>query len=65
MFEKLGKYPEIKLAVWFNSADLDFRFDKSENKVARAYWLDETPQTLAAFKKGLADFGYKPVRLIK
>jgi hypothetical protein len=51
MFENMQNYPNIKIAVWFSSADYD-----SEGNVARPYWLDETPETLAAFKKGLAAF---------
>jgi hypothetical protein len=51
MFDTIGNYPNIKVAVWFSSADYD-----SEGNVARPYWLNETPETLAAFKKGLSAF---------
>jgi len=47
MFAHIGDYPNIKLAVWFNAADYD------GSVPARPYWLDETPETLAAFKRGL------------
>ncbi len=47
MFAHLGDYPNIKLAVWFNAADYD------GDVPARPYWLDETPETLAAFRRGL------------
>lgn len=48
MFEHINKYPNIKIAVWFSSADWD-----SNGNVARPYWLDETPRTTEAFRKGL------------
>ena len=44
MFAHIGDYPNIKLAVWFSAADYD------GETPARPYWLDETPETLAAFK---------------
>ena len=52
MFEKLPDYPEIKIAVWFSAADYDVR-PGFEGRVARPYWLDETPETLEAFKSGV------------
>lgn len=48
MFENIGKYNNIKIAVWFSAADYD-----ENGNVARPYWLDETPGTLEAFKNGL------------
>lgn len=47
MFAHIGDYPNIKLAVWFSAADYD------GDVPARPYWLDETPETLAAFRRGL------------
>ena len=47
MFAHIGDYPNIKLAVWFSAADYD------GDVAARPYWLDETPETLAAFRRGL------------
>lgn len=52
MFSVLPKYPLIKVAVWFSSADYDPRPGK-KGVVSRPYWLDETPQTLEAFGKGV------------
>lgn len=52
MFEGLKTYPNIKMAFWFNSADLDER-EGANGAVARPYWLDETPQTTKAFSEGL------------
>ena len=52
MFDCIDKYENIKIAVWFNFADYDFREDR-KNQVSRPYWLDETPETTEAFKEGL------------
>ena len=49
MFENIGKYRNLKIAVWFSSADYD-----DNGQVARPYWLDETPETLETFRNGLA-----------
>ncbi len=51
MFENIGKYENIKVAVWFSYADFDYREGKN-GAVSRPYWLDETPDTLAAFARG-------------
>lgn len=48
MFDHIGDYPNLKIAVWFSYADFD------GDTPARPYWLDETPETLAAFRDGLA-----------
>lgn len=50
MFGVLPKYTNIKAAVWFSYADFDI---KDGVTPSRPYWLDETDQTLAAFKRGL------------
>ena len=47
MFAHIGDYPNIRIAVWFSAADYDGEI------AARPYWLDETPETLAAFRRGL------------
>lgn len=47
-FEK-KKYSNIKVAVWFNAAD----YDAETNQVCRSFWLDETEESLAAFRDGL------------
>ncbi len=52
MFKHLKDYPNIRIAVWFNSADYDSRLG-FEGKVARPYWIDETPETLRAFMEGI------------
>lgn len=48
MFAHIGDYPNIKIAVWFSYADFDGEIP------ARPYWLDETPETLEAFRRGFA-----------
>ncbi len=50
MFEHIDDYPNIRIAVWFSFADFD---DANGGTPARTYWLDETPQTLEAFRQGL------------
>lgn len=52
MFASLGDYENIKMAFWFNSADLDPR-EEMGGAVARPYWLDETPEIAKAFSDGL------------
>lgn len=54
MFRDLKKYPNIKLAFWFNSADYDSRPEFLDN-LARPYWFDETPETTKAFAEGLRE----------
>ena len=53
MFADLKTFPNIKAAVWFHYADFDTRPGR-EGTAARPYWLDETPETLEAFRRGLA-----------
>ncbi len=50
MFSNLHKYPNIKAAVWYSAADYD---PKDWTTVARPYWLNETDETLEAFRRGL------------
>ena len=50
MFQHIGDYPNIRMAVWFSFADFD---DANGGVPARTYWLDETPETLEAFRQGL------------
>ena len=52
MFQHIGDYPNIRIAVWFSHADFD---EANNNTPARTYWLDETPETLEAFRKGLEE----------
>ncbi|MBQ3135527.1 MAG: hypothetical protein IJB75_06930 [Oscillospiraceae bacterium] len=50
MFDHIHDYPNIRMAVWFSFADFD---DANGGVPARTYWLDETPETLEAFRRGL------------
>ena len=50
MFDHIESYPNIRMAVWFSFADFD---DANGGTPARTYWLDETPETLEAFRQGL------------
>lgn len=49
MFKSLPKYKNIKAAVWWSYYDPD----PITKKPARRYWLDETPETIKAFKNGI------------
>lgn len=52
MFTHIGDYENIKAAVWFNWGDRDYREGK-EDIIARPYYLDETPETLDMFRRGV------------
>ncbi|MBQ8892935.1 MAG: hypothetical protein IJ043_00820 [Clostridia bacterium] len=54
MFSAIKKYKNIKMALWWSNADYDFRGEVP--KLARPYWLDETEETVEAFKKGVAAY---------
>lgn len=49
MFNDIKEYKNIKAAVWWSHYDPD----PETKKPARKYWLDETPETLNAFKRGV------------
>lgn len=55
MFKSIKNYPNIKMALWWSSRDYDFR-DETYTKVARPYFLDETKETLDAFKQGMKEY---------
>lgn len=52
MFKNLHRYPNIKAAVWFSAPDMDMR-PGYEGKISRPYMLDETEDTLEAFRRGI------------
>ena len=52
MFKNLHRYPNIKAAVWFSAPDIDMR-PGHEGTVSRPYMLDETDETLSAFRQGI------------
>lgn len=49
MFSDIKNHKNIKAAVWFSEAD----YNPENGEVARPYFLDETPETIQAFKEGL------------
>ncbi|MCR4601332.1 MAG: hypothetical protein K5767_06325 [Clostridia bacterium] len=51
MFDRIGDYKRLKVAVWWNSCDYD---EDDPETVSRPYWITETPYTQARFAKGLA-----------
>lgn len=53
MFKNINDYPNIKAAVWFSVADYDPDYVETL-QVSRPYWLDETKETLDAFKAGIS-----------
>jgi hypothetical protein len=54
MFNSLENYPNIKMALWWSSADYDLR--NGGKVLARPYWLDQTDETVEAFRKGIAEY---------
>ncbi|HYE81010.1 MAG TPA: glycosyl hydrolase [Clostridia bacterium] len=52
MFANIGRYKNLKAAVWWSYADFDYRKSK-DGTPARRYWLDEKPEYLKAFREGL------------
>jgi mannan endo-1,4-beta-mannosidase len=57
MFKNIGKYKNIKIAVWFSYADFDTDPKTGKKIEARPYRMDETPETLEAFRRGLREYG--------
>lgn len=51
MFDQMGRFTKIKIAVWWNGIDWD-----TSGKPGRIYLLDETEETTAAFREGLQKF---------
>lgn len=50
MFQQLPKYPDIKVAIWWNGCD----WAVPGEVPARPYWVNENEQTLNSFKVGWA-----------
>ena len=55
MFKQIKKYPNIKMALWWSSADYDMSV-ANYKKVARPYFLDENDDTTAAFREGIKEY---------
>ena len=51
MFRYMPGYDRIQVAIWWNGIDWD-----DEGNPGRIYRLDETPETLDAFRRGLIPF---------
>ncbi|MBP2634372.1 MAG: celH [Firmicutes bacterium] len=51
MFEQIGQFDKIKVAIWWNGIDRD-----SQGNPGRIYLLDETEETTEAFRQGLTKF---------
>lgn len=49
MFQHIGKYDRIKVAVWWDGCDWD-----AEGNVARSYFIDETDELVQIFRENLA-----------
>lgn len=58
MFESIKEYKNIKMALWWSSADYDMRKETYKH-VARPYFLDETEETTAAFREGVKKYKKK------
>lgn len=52
MFDSIKNYDNIKMALWWSSADYDMR-EETYKTLARPYFLDETEETTQAFRKGI------------
>lgn len=55
MFQSIKKYDNIKMALWWSSADYDMR-EATYKTLARPYFLDETEETTRAFREGIAEY---------
>lgn len=48
MFDSLDQFPKLEGLIWWNYADYD-----RKGRIARPYYIDETPEVMRAFKEGL------------
>lgn len=55
MFTSIKKYDNIKMALWWSSADYDMR-EATYKTLARPYFLDETEETTRAFREGIKEY---------
>ena len=60
MFDGIGLFPRISLAVWWSGTDWD-----QDGKAARIYRLDETQETLEAFSLGIKAYKEGGVTLLE
>jgi mannan endo-1,4-beta-mannosidase len=50
MFQHIGKYDRIKVAVWWDGCDWD-----ADKNIARSYFIDETEDLVKIFRENLAN----------
>lgn len=55
MFDDLRHFPELEGLIWWNYADYD-----RNGKIARPYFIDETPEVMRAFKEGMQAYENRP-----
>lgn len=55
MFREIKNYDNIKMALWWSSADYDMR-EATYKTLARPYFLDETEETTRAFREGMKEY---------
>ncbi|MBR5152602.1 MAG: hypothetical protein IKW60_03635 [Clostridia bacterium] len=55
MFDSIKDYDNIKMALWWSSADYDMR-EATYKTLARPYFLDENEETTQAFRQGIQIF---------
>lgn len=55
MFSSIKRYKNIRMALWWSSADYDMRAETYKH-IARPYFLDETDETTAAFREGVKEY---------
>lgn len=55
MFASIKDYKNIRMALWWSSADYDMR-PETYKQIARPYFLDETDETTAAFREGIQEY---------
>ncbi len=53
MFHHIGRYPGIKVAIWWSGCDYD-----SQGNISRPYFMDATEELIAIFKKNLGRYSY-------
>ena len=56
MFNKIGNYPNIKVAVWWNGIDYD-----RQGNPGRIYLINNSPEVIAAINRGLSKYKSKVI----
>jgi hypothetical protein len=58
MFDQIKRFPNIKVAIWWNGIDYD-----QQGNPGRIYLLDESNQTIEAFRQRLQEYN-SPVKIV-